>query len=128
MTTDPVYSSYINGKLTLADIDLSTPLPDWLDSVYALYCEAPHELLEKMNKQMVINTARLRPEEARETWGLRPEHVAMAGQLGRGAGAEAGGRHGAPPVAVSAKARRNIAQYSQPPAGGRGAGRGGAVK
>jgi hypothetical protein len=39
---------------------------------------------------MIKAQARVRPEEARETWGLRPEHRAMAGKLGRGRGLESG--------------------------------------
>lgn len=90
LTEHPVLASYIRGKLALAGVDLSTDLATWLDSVYAVWIEAPHEALEKASSHMIKATARLRPEEARETWGMRPEHQAMAGRLGRGPGLEAG--------------------------------------
>lgn len=89
-TVNPISAQYVRGKLALAGINLSADLGTWLDAVYAVWIDAPHELLEKANAQMVRTQARIRPEEARETWGLRPEHRAMAGRLGSGRGAEAG--------------------------------------
>lgn len=80
----------MRGKLALADIGETTALSVWLDAVYASYAEAPHEVLTNLNKQMVIKGAMIDPDEARETWGVAPEHVAMAGNLGRGPGLEAG--------------------------------------
>lgn len=62
----------MNGKLALAGVDLRTPFDVWLDAVYAVLMEAPHEALAKMRDQVVIQSARLRPD--RETWGLLPEH------------------------------------------------------
>lgn len=81
---------YIRGQLVLADIGLSMPCGMWLDAVYAVWVTAP-EHLAKYNRELVIKSAQLDPEAARETWGALPEHRAMAGQLGRGKGVEAGG-------------------------------------
>lgn len=64
----------------------------WLDAIYAIWVTAPFDRLEEMAKQMTRHVARIDPEEARKTWGRRPEHVALAGNLGRGPGAEAGPR------------------------------------
>jgi hypothetical protein len=84
LAESPSAGAYVRGKLALAGVDLSTDLGIWLDAVYAVWIDAPHELLEKAQATMVRQIARLRPEEARETWGLRPEHQAMAGKLGKG--------------------------------------------
>jgi hypothetical protein len=86
----------VRGKLALADIDATTPVAVWLDAVYAAYAEAPHQVLEKLSKQLVIKGAMVDPEGARETWGQLPEHAAMAGKLGQGAGMEAGNTAGMP--------------------------------
>ena len=83
---------YVRGKLAFADIQSTADVGVWLDAVYAAYADAPHEVLGKLNKQMVIKGAMIDPEEARKTWGLAPEHVAMAGNLGRGPGLEAGNK------------------------------------
>jgi hypothetical protein len=98
MAEDPILAPYIRGRLALAGIDLSVPSGVWLDSVYAAYAEAPHEVLAKMSKEIIRGSAKLRPEEARKTWGQLPEHRALAGNLGRGRGAEAGGTAGMPPA------------------------------
>lgn len=90
LTEDPIVGGYIRGKLTLAGLDLSTDLGPWLDAVWAAYAEAPMDVLKKAAEEMVKAQARVRPQEARETWGLRPEHRAMAGTLGRGRGLESG--------------------------------------
>jgi hypothetical protein len=66
---------------------LSLDIGAWLDAVWAAYMDAPHQVLEKAQAQMIKAMARARPEEARETWGLRPEHRAMTGQLDSGPGA-----------------------------------------
>jgi len=96
LTESPIYGPFIRGQLALAHVTLQTPLSTWLDAVYAAYVAAPHEALQAAAKQMVIQSARLRPD--RDTWGKLPEHQALAGKLGRGAGAEAGG--GASPTAA----------------------------
>lgn len=83
---DPVYRDYIAGKLGLAGLDLSTPLHVWLDAVYTIWVDAPHELLQKVMKQLITQEARIDPERARETWGLRPEHQATSRGLGQQGG------------------------------------------
>lgn len=88
----------------------------WLDAVYATYAEAPHEVLEKLTKQMVIKEAMIDPEGARETWGQRPEHIAMAGKLGQGAGVEAGNPAAMAPIQRPGTPRRPpIPQTARPP-------------
>lgn len=77
VTAHPTYRSYVAGKLALAGLDLNAPLGVWLDAAWAAYVDAPHELLEHAARQVVIGTARLRPD--RESWGRLPEHRAMAG-------------------------------------------------
>ena len=94
MTESPIYGPYIRGQLALAHVTLRTPLADWLDAVYAAWVAAPHEALQAAAKTMVVQSARLRPD--RETWGMLPEHRALAGKLGQGAGMEAGGGAPAP--------------------------------
>lgn len=64
---------------------MSTDLSVWLDAVYAAWVDTPFDQLDKINQQWVKQVARLDPEEARKTWGMRPEHLAMAGNLGKGA-------------------------------------------
>jgi hypothetical protein len=76
-TGHPSYRSYIRGKLALAGVDLNAPLPVWLDASWAAYLDAPHALIEDAARELVLGAARLRPD--RETWGLRPEHRALAG-------------------------------------------------
>lgn len=57
----------------------------WLDAVYAVLMNAPHETLSKMNDKIVLLSARIRPD--RETWGLLPEHQAqMRRVVGNGGG------------------------------------------
>lgn len=86
MTQDPRYGEYISGKLTLAGVDLRTPFRLWLDAVYAAWADAPHELLEKLMQQLVIQEAKLDPARARETWGLRPEHQMLNKGMGQSGG------------------------------------------
>lgn len=64
-------------------MDLSVDARTWLDAVYTAWIDAPYEVLQKANVEMVKAIARLRPKEARETWGLLPEHQAMSGKLGK---------------------------------------------
>lgn len=91
LTEDPVAGPYVRGKLTHGGIDPAhLTVGDWLDAVFAAWVDAPHEFLEKVNKAFVVKSAQLRPEEARETWGLRPEHQHMSGGLGAGPGLESG--------------------------------------
>ena len=65
---------------------MSTPLHVWLDAVYTAWADAPHELLKAAMKQLVIQEARIDPERARATWGLRPEHQALNKGLGQDGG------------------------------------------
>lgn len=89
----------MRGKLAFADIDETADLAVWLDAVYAAFADAPRQVLADLNKEMVIKGALIDPDEARKTWGTRPEHAAMAGGLGRGPGLEAGGAAGKAPEA-----------------------------
>lgn len=73
------YRSYIQGRLALAGVDLRTPVATWLDAVWAVYVDAPHELLGKMTKERVVRAAQLRPD--RETWGKLPEQRALGAGL-----------------------------------------------
>lgn len=119
-TEHPISAPYVRGKLALAGIDLSVDLGTWLDAVYAVWIDAPHELLEKASAQMVRTQARIRPEDARETWGVLPEHKAHAGRLGQGRGAESGAGV-APAVGprkdTEAEIRQWAARHGQRPSG-----------
>jgi len=86
MARDFRYQEYISGKLTLAGLSLRIPFRLWLDAVYAAFLEAPHEVLEKAAKQLAIEEAKIDPERARATWGLRPEHQAMSKGIGNQGG------------------------------------------
>lgn len=81
-----MYRDYIAGKLGLAGLDLSTPLHVWLDAVYAVWADAPHELLTEAMKRLSIQEAKIDPVRARATWGTRPEHLAMSRGLGQQGG------------------------------------------
>lgn len=94
LTENPIYGPYIRGQLALAHVTLRSPLREWLDAVYAAWVAAPHDVLEKAAKFITLRSAILRPD--RSTWGKLPEHRALAGKLGQGAGMEAGA--GAPPA------------------------------
>jgi len=41
-------------------------------------CEAPHEVLEKLQQKMIMAAVAIDPKTARETWGMLPEHQAIA--------------------------------------------------
>jgi hypothetical protein len=86
---DAVVSGYVRGKLALAGVDLSSDLRTWLDAAWACYIDAPVDTLKGASHEMTKAMARVRPETARETWGLLPEHQAAAGRLGRTQGLEA---------------------------------------
>lgn len=81
-----MYRDYIAGRLGLAGLDLSTPLPVWLTAVYAAWADAPHEVLQKAMREFAVQEAKLDPARARKTWGLRPEHRAMSRGLGQQGG------------------------------------------
>lgn len=86
---DAVVSGYVRGRLALAGVDLSSDLRTWLDAAWACYIDAPVDTLKSASHEMTKAMARVRPETARETWGLLPEHQAAAGRLGRSQGLEA---------------------------------------
>ena len=75
MTQDPVCGPYVRGKLELAGLGLNTPLDRWLDAVYAVWLDAPHDRLEVAFKKTTLAAAKLRPD--RSTWGKLPEHQAL---------------------------------------------------
>lgn len=81
-----MYKDYIAGRLGLAGLDLSTPIDIWLDAAYAAWADAPHEVLQKAMKHFIVQEAKLDPERARATWGLRPEHQALNKGLGQEGG------------------------------------------
>ena len=92
---DITYRSYLQGRLALAGVDLHTPVATWLDAVWALYVDAPHQLLEKLAKDRVVRAAHLRPD--RETWGKLPEQRALgAGLVQEDGGSADFGRPGTP--------------------------------
>jgi len=63
----------------MAGIDLSAPLAMYLDAAYAAVCDAPHDLLDKLQVSITLQSARMRPDRA--TWGLLPEHVALSQKI-----------------------------------------------
>ncbi len=79
VTEDPVYAAYVRGRLVLAGVDLSVPASDWLDAVWAAYVDSPHDLLKKLQREVVIATAKIMPD--RSTWGLLPEQQKLAGHM-----------------------------------------------
>lgn len=81
MARSSLYGAYTRGRLALAGLDSRTPVSVWCDAVYAILAEAPHEVLERLRDRMVVAEATADPERARATWGLLPDHVAMAGSL-----------------------------------------------
>lgn len=79
-TRDRVVGPYLRGRLVLAGVGLQTPLPDWLDAVYAAYLDAPeHTVLKDAHRQTVVGAARIRPD--RDTWGLDPDHIVLSAGL-----------------------------------------------
>ena len=57
------------------------PVGDWMDAMYAIVTEIPHERLEKLRDSMTTVEAQIDPKRARETWGLTEDHLAMSGSL-----------------------------------------------
>jgi hypothetical protein len=55
------------------------PASTYLDAIYAIVADAPHEVLKEMAKQLTIAGAKIAPD--RETWGLLPEHQMLAGDM-----------------------------------------------
>lgn len=58
-----------------------TPVADWCDVVHVILTEVPHDRLKALRDGFTTADAVVDPKRARETWGLLPEHVAMAGAL-----------------------------------------------
>ena len=81
MVRDPLYGPYIRGKLITYGIDLRTCIGDACDVIYVILTELPHEVLVKLRDGLTTAEAALDPVRARETWGLLPEHQAMAAGL-----------------------------------------------
>lgn len=78
-TSDPTLGPYLRGALLLNRIDLHTPLDQWLDQVYALWADAPHEVLSKARKVIDQHSATIAPD--RDTWGTTPEQLAQMGNF-----------------------------------------------
>lgn len=79
---------------------MSASLPVWLDAVYAVWVDMmllPERLLDKVASEMLRKSAMMRPEEFRKDWGRLPIQQALAGNLGKGPGVEAGSAAGAAP-------------------------------
>lgn len=79
LAAEPAYAAYVRGKLAMAGIDLDAPLATYLDAAYAAVCDAPHDLLDKLQVSITLQSARMRPD--RDTWGLLPEHVALTQKI-----------------------------------------------
>lgn len=74
------YAPYVRGRLVLAGLgDPRAPASDYLDALYAIVADAPHDVLKELAKQITIAGAKLAPD--RDTWGLLPEHQALAGAM-----------------------------------------------
>ena len=77
------YGPYIRGRLTQQPnrYALQDDLADWLDVVYALWLDAPHEVVKKAGGELRKQSDRVAPD--RSTWGLLPEHRAQMGGFER---------------------------------------------
>lgn len=75
------YGPYIRGRLAqLPDRSvLQEDLADWLDVVYAIWLDAPHEVVKKAGETLRKQSDRVAPD--RSTWGLLPEHRAQMGSF-----------------------------------------------
>lgn len=75
------YGPYIRGRLAqLPDrYALQADLSTWLDVVYALWLDAPHEVVQKAGEALRKKSDRIAPD--RSTWGLLPEHRAQMGKF-----------------------------------------------
>lgn len=79
LAEQPHLKSYVSGKMALAGVDSRAPAAVFLDALYAIVVDAPHEGLEKLNDQITLKTHQLRPD--RDTWGLLPDQVAMTKKI-----------------------------------------------
>lgn len=75
------YGPYIRGRLAqLPDRSaLQGDLATWLDVVYALWLDAPHDVVTKAGQTLRKQSDRVAPD--RSTWGLLPEHRAQMGKF-----------------------------------------------
>lgn len=110
LTEEPILAAYVRGKLALAGVDLSVDVGTWLDAAWACVIDAPYEALKAAMQQMTKGMARIRPEAARATWGLLPEHQAAAGRLGQGPGLEAGAAN-MPPTTRGSNTAAEVDQW-----------------
>lgn len=71
----------MRGRLALAGMteDSRVPVSRYLDALYAIVADAPHDVLKELAKNLTIAGARIAPD--RDTWGLLPEHQALQGAL-----------------------------------------------
>lgn len=73
------YGPYIRGRL--AQLPYRYSLRDdpatWLDVVYALWLDAPHDVVKKAGETLRSKSDMVAPDRA--TWGLLPEHRAQMG-------------------------------------------------
>lgn len=69
----------MRGQLALAAFDMRGDAACLLDAVVAIIANSPGDVLEKLDKELVMKGAMAYPD--RETWGLLPEHQRMAGNL-----------------------------------------------
>lgn len=74
------YGPYVRGRLALAGLDDSrVHASTYCDAIYAIVADAPHDVLDELLKQLTVSGAAAAPD--RDTWGLLPEHQAIAGAL-----------------------------------------------
>jgi hypothetical protein len=74
-----VLGPYVRGQLALHRVDLRDDGARVLDMIHALIATAPGEVLEKLDKELVMKGARAYPD--RDSWGVLPEHQRMSGGL-----------------------------------------------
>jgi len=79
LAEQPHLKAFVSGKMALAGVDSRAPAAVYLDALYAIVVEAPHEGLEKLHDQITLKTHQLRPD--RETWGLLPDQVEMTKKI-----------------------------------------------
>jgi hypothetical protein len=106
MTTDPITGPYFRGRLALCGIGSDTPLAKWLDSIYAVWLDAPAEVMEKAARTLEMRSAMIRPD--RDTWGLTPVQQALSGNLQSGPGVEQAAGHGPPGSRLPSPIRRTV--------------------
>jgi hypothetical protein len=78
-TEDPTFGPYLRGRMLLNRIGLHLPLGEWLDAVYALWADAPHEVLKRARQVIDQHAVTIAPD--RDTWGATPEQIAQMGSF-----------------------------------------------